>query len=270
MTSAVPHRRVDSMNKQPTRTITLVTSLSICIAAFTGCSSAYTGPATTQEREIDTVNAVELDTSGELIVTRGEHVGLTVTAGERVIDRLTSDVEDEVLHLGLDGEPLAWGGDIRYELTIPTLDAVTVLGSGDAEVDFTGAAEPMVLVQGSGSVRASGIKADVASITVNGSGSITVDHIDVQELTTKIDGAGSVAASGTTATQDVEIRGSGEYQAEDLQSTDARIEVRGSGMADVLISGTLDALIDGSGEIRYSGDPKIKEEISGSGKVISR
>ena len=40
-------------------------------------------------------------------------------------------------------------------------------------------------------------------------------------------------------------------------------------MADVLISGTLDALIDGSGEIHYSGDPKIKEEISGSGKVIS-
>lgn len=118
MFSAVPRRRVDSMNKQHTRTITLVTSLSICIAAFTGCSSAYTGPATTQEREIDTVNAVELDTSGELIVTRGEHIGLTVTAGEKVIDRLTSDVEDEVLHLGLDGEPLAWGGDIRYELTI--------------------------------------------------------------------------------------------------------------------------------------------------------
>ena len=159
----------------------------------------YTGPSTTQEREIETVSVVELDTSGELNVVTGDHAALTVTAGENVIDRLTSEVEDEVLHLGLEGEPLAWGGDIRYELSVPTLDAISVLGSGTATVDFTGAAGPIILVKGSGSVHAEGIAADSASITVDGSGSIAIQDIDAPKLTTKIDGAGENTMSRSVA-----------------------------------------------------------------------
>src|SRR5690625_6542102 len=71
-----------------------VTGVQTCaLPIFTGCSQAYTGPSTTQEREIETVSVVELDTSGELNVVTGDHAALTVTAGENVIDRLTSEVE---------------------------------------------------------------------------------------------------------------------------------------------------------------------------------
>lgn len=230
----------------------------------------YTGPSTTQEREIETVSVVELDTSGELNVVTGDHAALTVTAGENVIDRLTSEVEDEVLHLGLEGEPLAWGGDIRYELSVPTLDAISVLGSGTATVDFTGAAGPIILVKGSGSVHAEGIAADSASITVDGSGSIAIQDIDAPKLTTKIDGAGEITVNGTTGEHDVEIRGSGDYYAHNLESTNARVVIRGSGTADLSVSGALDATIDGSGEIRYAGSPEITQDISGSGEVVPR
>lgn len=250
--------------------ITSVIPLSIGVALLAGCGPVDTGPPTTQERAIEAVGAVELDTSGELIVTRGDRAALTVTAGEKVIDRLTSEVDDDVLRLGIDGEQLARGGDIRYELTLPALDTIAVQGSGEADVDFTGASAPVMLVKGSGSVRASGVIGDVATIALDGSGSIAMEDIDVRELATKIDGAGEVTASGTVVAQDVEIRGSGEYKAHDLQSTDARAMVRGSGAADVLVSGTLDATIDGSGEIRHSGDPEVTEKVFGSGEVIPR
>lgn len=252
------------------RFIASAASVAICLAALTGCSQAYTGPSTTQEREIEMVSAVELDTSGELNVTRGGHTALTVTAGENVIDRLTSEVKDEVLHLGIDGEPLAWGGDIRYELTVPTVDAISVLGSGEATVDFTGAAEPIILVEGSGSVHANGIAADSASMTVNGSGSIAAQDIDAQKLATKIDGAGEITVNGRTDEHEVEVRGSGGYYAHDLESTNARVVIGGSGTADVFVSGALDATIDGSGEIRYAGSPEIMQDISGSGEVVPR
>lgn len=227
------------------------------------------GPSTTQERTIEAVSAVELDTSGTLNVTQGEQIALTVTAGENVIDRLTSEVDAGVLHLGVEGEPLAWSGDIRYELTVPTLDMVTVLGSGTAEADFTGAAEPVVLVKGSGSVQATGIMAETVSITLDGSGSISLEDIEVQDLMAQTNGSGEISVSGTTVAQSAEIRGSGDYRAQDLQSTDARIVMRGSGMAAASVSGTLDAVIDGSGEIRYSGDPEVREEISGSGSITA-
>lgn len=252
------------------RFIASAASVAICFAALTGCSQAYTGPSTTQEREIEVVSAVELDTSGELSVTAGDETALTVTAGENVIDRLTSEVDDEVLHLGIDGEPLAWGGDIRYELTVPTLDAISVLGSGEATVDFTGAGEPVILVKGSGSIHAEGIAADSASMTVDGSGSITVQGIDLQKLRTKIDGAGEITADGTTDEHDVEIRGSGDYYAHDLESTNARVVIRGSGTADISVSDALDATIEGSGEIHYAGNPEITQDISGSGEVAPR
>src|SRR5690625_6595281 len=63
------------------RFIASAASVAICLAALTGCSQAYTGPSTTQEREIETVSVVELDTSGELNVVTGDHAALTGTAG---------------------------------------------------------------------------------------------------------------------------------------------------------------------------------------------
>jgi len=40
------------------RFIASAASVAICLAALTGCSQAYTGPSTTQEREIETVSVV--------------------------------------------------------------------------------------------------------------------------------------------------------------------------------------------------------------------
>lgn len=51
---------------------------------------------------------------------------------------------------------------------------------------------------------------------------------------------------------------------------DATVVLSGSAMADVQVSGTLDVVIDGSGEIAYSGDPRVMKKISGSGDLVRR
>jgi hypothetical protein len=238
--------------------------------ALSGCSLIQdAGPATTQQRSIEGVTAVELDTSGDLTVTLGDTTSLSVTAGEKVIDRLTSAVEDGILRLGISGQALSFGGEIRYELTVPSLESIVVQGSGDADVDLSGATAPVITVKGSGGVTARGLTADTASITVDGSGSVEADEIDVQRLTVRIDGSGEITANGEAASQSVEIRGSGDYHGADLRSTDAKVVIRGAGGARVHVTGELEAPIDGSGDIRHSGGAPVTEDVSGSGEVVA-
>jgi len=235
--------------------------------ALSGCAALDSGPAITQEREISDVSVVELDSSGDLTVTLGATPSLTVTAGERVIDSLTADVEDGVLRLGTDGESMLGNGKIRYALTVNSLESLTVLGSGDASIDLSGANEPTINVRGSGDVDATGIDAGTAILTPDGSGVIDVRDAVVEELTVRIEGSGGVSIAGTAGTQRVDINGDGRYEASGLRSTQAFVTIRGAGSADVTAEGTLDAVIDGSGDISYSGDARVTEDVSGSGDV---
>lgn len=250
----------------------LLSGLTLLLAglALTGCAALDPGPKTTEEREIVDVEVVELDTGGSLHITLGGATSLTVTAGEKVIDSLTSEVDGGVLRLGTDGDPLGYAGEIRYDLTVTSLASITVLGSGDAHVDFTGTSDPVVVVKGSGSVDAAGVDAQTLSLALDGSGSIAVAGATAEEITVRVDGSGGVNIDGTAVRQDAEIRGSGDYSADGLDSDDARVVVLGSGMADVSASATLDAVIDGSGEIAYTGDPRLTEKVEGSGDVVRR
>jgi hypothetical protein len=61
--------------------------------------------------------------------------------------------------------------------------------------------------------------------------------------------------------------GSGDYQAEDLESKEVKINVMGSGSAIVNVSEKLDAEISGIGSVEYIGDPTVKQNLSGVGRV---
>lgn len=244
--------------------------LILAATALSGCSTLDPGSPVSQERDITDVEIVELATSGDLTVALGTTPSLTVTAGERVIDRLTADVTDGVLRLGMDGEPLLRDGEIRYELTVSSLESLTVLGSGDASIDLSGATAPSITIRGSGDVEATGIDATDALLTIEGSGQIEVDDAAVETLAVRIDGSGGMTLDGTATTQRVEIGGAGGYDAEGLRSADAFVSIRGSGSAAVTAEKTLEAVIDGSGDISYSGDARVTQEVSGSGDVTRR
>lgn len=239
------------------------------VAALSGCASLTSGPPVTQQRDIADVDAVQLNTSGNLTVTLGATPSLTVTAGDRIIDHLTEVVDDGVLRLGMEGEPMLLDGDIRYELTVSSLESLTVDGSGDASIDLSGATEPAITVRGSGDVEASGIDATEATLTIEGSGAIEVQDAAAEHLAVRVDGSGEVTVDGVVDTQRVEIIESGGYHAADLRSTDAFVTVRGSGSATVTADGTLDA-VDGSGAITHSGDADVTKEVIGSGEITRR
>lgn len=251
-----------------TRALALVIGLALVGTTLGGCASFDLRPRTTQQRTVSDASAIELATAGSLNVALGSEPSLTITAGEHIIDRLTADVDDGVLRLGQSGDSHGYVGEIRYDLVVTEVSSITVRGSGDARLDFTGAEHPEIVVKGSGSVDASGVDAESVSLAVDGSGEITVEDATAEELRVSIDGPGAVSISGDIDTQQVELRGSGEFEAADLRTVETRVVLRGSGEARITVSGDLEAVIDGSGEISYSGDARVAKDIAGSGELL--
>lgn len=228
------------------RTLALLVLPVLAIASLSACA-VVRGPQISQDRPLEDAHAVVLENSGDLVITRGEP-SLTVTAPSTVIDRLTSEVDDGVLYLGSRGSFAVTWGEVRYELSLPTVEGVTISGSGDVDVDFSGATDVRVVIEGSGDVEGSGI--DASSVTVS------------------IVGSGDVELSGAAAAVEAAIAGSGDIDLRNLIAVDAIASINGTGDIRVHATGSLDAEITGAGSIRYSGDPDVTDSsINGIGDI---
>lgn len=231
------------------RTIAVVSLAAAVLASCGGCSllPVDAGPQVTRERQVADASAVLLRTSGELTITRGESASLTTTAGERVFEALTFDVVDGVLVLDSDGPVTTGFARIRYELTLPELEAVRVEGSGDVTGDFSGVDDVEVDIRGSGDVEGTDLDADTVTVSVSGSGDVRL--------------------RGSTGDQSVSIRGSGDYEGRRLDSQTATVSIAGSGDAELTVRDSLDVTIAGSGSVRHTGGARVDTDVSGSGDV---
>lgn len=189
------------------------------------------GEATSEQRDVQGFTAVELATSGSLEISHTGTESLQVEAEAAALPRLTSEVVDGTLVLGVaEGETVRTSVPIRYVLTVADLDTIGVTGSGD----------------------------------------VTVPDLATDDLLVEVAGSGSVEAGGTADRQRVRVSGSGDYRGDDLVSSSAEVEVSGSGDVEVAAEDTLDVRISGSGSVTYSGDPVVTQDVSGSGEVAAR
>ena len=234
------------------RARTLVGALIVSMIGglIVGCGVGDPGEPTSQTRTVDGATAVDLRSSGTVTVTIGDEPELVITAGENVIDRLTSDVVDGVLVLGASGPWFGTLGPVTYDLTIPSLEAVTVSGSGDVVVGR--------------------LDAGSLALEISGSGEIVAKTLAAETVSAVISGSGTIGLAGKSARQDVEISGSGRHEAADLVSADVDVLVSGSGSADVTATDSLNVSVSGSGSVTYGGNPSVTSRISGSGSVTPR
>jgi hypothetical protein len=234
------------MTKRPVIAIALFATVAVALA---GCVyiPVPMGPRVTEDRDIDDVTAIVLKTDGDVVVTLGDTPALTITARAAAMDLLTSEVDDGVLTLNVNGPHLGLG-DVDYALTVEEITDITIDGSGDVVVDFTGARDIHVAIEGSGDIEGTGV--------------------DASTVTSSIEGSGDIALTGRADEHTLEIDGSGNFDGEDFETERARVSISGSGDVEVFVTGELDAEISGSGEIRYTGDPEVTSDVSGSGSVV--
>lgn len=113
--------------------------------------------------------------------------------------------------------------------------------------------------------------AQLTGVHATGSGTITLHAVHGDRLALGVTGSATIRGDGTVHQLAVEVVGSGDVHADQIAAERASVGISGSGNVDLAVSQSLDARITGSGDVRYRGDPpEIKQNVTGSGKVLKR
>ncbi|HEX8529955.1 MAG TPA: head GIN domain-containing protein, partial [Cytophagales bacterium] len=169
-----------------------------------------------------------------------------------LLDKIETVVENNVLHIRTKREyqndHLDFDG-VKIRVTARELNELRLSGSGKMRVE-------------------SPLKADSFAATVSGSGRIEADRITSNRLKATISGSGNFNASGSAKETDITVSGSGGFNGKNFTAGDAKVRVSGSGGVYLRADNTLDGTLSGSGAIHYSGNAKVTERKTGSGRII--
>jgi hypothetical protein len=203
-----------------------------------------------EERTLGAFSKVSASAVGELDITQGDSVALTIEADDNLMPYLTSDIHGDTLELGLEtGTSLNITGTatVKYHLTVKDLEAISISG--------------MV------GVSSGPLVTDSLRVIISGSGNVSIASLTANSLNVTLSGMGDLTIAGEVTDQKIEISGTGAFHGGDLRSQTAEITVSGMGDATLWATATLDVHISGSATIGYYGSPHTTQEISGIGSV---
>ena len=107
-------------------------------------------------------------------------------------------------------------------------------------------------------------------VSLSGSGNINILDFKNNNLSLNISGSGNITGNGEVETLVVKINGSGNLMSKEIKSKSATITINGSGDGEVFASDSISAKINGSGNIKYFGNPEnVDSIINGSGDIKS-
>jgi len=245
------------------RTLVILILLAVVVSAvlawFTLAGAHFWRPhaaASRIEREVRAVGPfhnIDLNGAADVMLVQGAAPAVTIesAAGAPVSTR----VHDGTLTIDTHETRRGWrrffnrGARVTPQVTVTFTELSGIESSGAVKL------------------RSAGIRAPALHVDVTGAGSLALDNVQVDELF--VEGAGTVKASinGRATRQRIEISGAGDYQAADLASDTARVDVSGAGKVVVRVAKTLRVDISGAGAVTYIGNPDVEKTITGLGSV---
>ena len=125
--------------------------------------------------------------------------------------------------------------------------------------------------QSEGSCTVFVVAPSIRTVSAFGAGNVKLTGLAGGPLTLAIFGSGVTEAAGSVESLLVDLKGSGNVNAQELAAGNAEVSIRGSGSASVRVTGHLNASILGSGSVHYFGTPKtIHRNIMGTGSVSEK
>ena len=204
-----------------------------------------------EQRNVSGFKGISSSGSYNVKITMGNKESLRLEGDEDVIKEIETVVEDGVLKIKnkkhYDRTWRSSKGKVTIYITAKALNSITLSGSGDISVDGL-------------------IKSTHLTNTLSGSGRISLSA-DTEEYIGSISGSGEIAVSGSADKANISVGGSGDFKGQSFKTSEAEINVSGSGNVSIGAEKSLDAVVSGSGDILYSGNPAVSKKKSGSGNI---
>lgn len=200
-------------------------------------------------RKVSGYNGISSSGNFDVRVRMGSREGLRLEGDKEAIDDIETFVEKGVLRIKNKSKS-GWNfrrGKVIIYVDAKSLNSITLNGSG--------------IIAVSGNVRA-----EKMTNTLSGSGKIVLTT-DVEEYLGTISGSGALVVKGAADRARINVSGSGDFEGQNLKTSEARISISGSGNASISAEKFLHAAVSGSGNIRYSGNARVTQSKSGSGSI---
>jgi hypothetical protein len=152
-------------------------------------------------------------------------------------------------------------------LSITTLDDNCYSSQNMIEVTATSPQFDGITLEGAGKIEAHNITTDQLRFETNGSATIN-SSFTADLITVTISGSGDAQLTGNAEHGGFEISGAGSIQASTLNVDICTITIEGAGDISIHVNNEMTVVINGSGNVYYTGDPDINSQINGTGQLI--
>lgn len=245
----------------------------LCSIVLLSTDESRAAEIVTHTYQIQDFNRVVLSGHHELELSLGDYS--VQVQGMQAGDTLISQ-DDNTLFLGKSQQGLDYDEPVKFRVSLPELERVTLRGSGRVFVRpiKTNAALNFEL-QGSGSVYLHDGEFSALTVVLGGSGDIDATALAVNRLVANIAGSGSIQIGTLNAGSTmVSIGGSGDFSVIDDCSIDEDVTVNIAGSGDfngeVCSAHATMANIIGSGDVQIGSSARVNANIVGSGNVYYR
>lgn len=228
------------------------------------------GSADTERRRVSAFEKVENSTPFDVVFTKTDTSGISVTADGNIIDNIITETYGSTLEIKTSPRDACFNYTQRpvIQISSPGIKGISVSGSGNFVADHAEGGAVGIKLSGSGDITVQNVICSGLAIMLSGSGSITLDDVICADADIFISGSGNIAVSGGSDNSNLKISGSGNIHAGDFTTRSASVLISGSGDTYTNVTEMLAGMISGSGNIYLKGNPEIKVTISGSGRVI--
>jgi len=154
-----------------------------------------TGPIVIKNLDLSSFNKIENTGIANFKIIIGSPQSVVLKAQQNIIDVMTYEVVNQYLKVGLDKNVnIENYEEIRFEITIPEIKDIELIGIGDFELSGNGQNVLSVNLTGVGNINAYEMKVNTCSITLTGVGDCKVYVLN--ELNVTIAGVGYVYYKG--------------------------------------------------------------------------
>jgi hypothetical protein len=207
------------------------------------------GNVTTKTVSTSNYSGIKVIGSMDVHLEKGTEGNISVTTDSNIHEYVEIEVDGNSLEIRIKkNTSVKTKHGIHVTVPFQDLSEVLLVGSGDIDTKNT-------------------ITGNELELSIVGSGDVKLD-VDVSEIDAKITGSGDMILSGKTGDLEVKISGSGDFEGSMLTAQNADTYISGSGDAEVNVKNNLKARVNGSGDVRYTGNPTSRDtKVSGSGTI---
>lgn len=205
-----------------------------------------TGPIITETRNLDHASEINLSIHANVTLIEADSFSCVIGAQKNILEVIKTKTDGEEFSIASDRN-IDTDKPVEIVISLPKINAINVNGSGE--------------ISGIKSFHSKDLK-----LEVNGSGKIKISG-NFSDVKSDISGSGDIYLDGKCEQHKINITGSGDFHGYDFESANAKIDITGSGNAEVLATDDLNVEITGSGNVHYKGNPHLKSDITGSGNI---